>query len=161
LFRIRSAAPYDGWVRAAILALKYEGQWARAGSLGSLMTPLLAEFGPVDALVPVPLYPDRRRERGFNQAEELARHAAAGGVPIAAGLLVRLRPTPRQVGLGAADRRANVDGAFAVDPGADVRGLRLVLVDDVLTTGATLGNCARALHDGGAGFVGALTVARE
>lgn len=161
LTRLRSALPYDGWVRQGIISLKFHDETARAEHLGRHLTPLLAEFGTIDGLVPVPLHPRRLRERGFNQALLLAGQAAAGQVAIRDDLLVRIRPTPHQVGLGAEQRRANVHGAFAVPPGLDLTGMRLVLIDDVLTTGSTLGNCAEALAIAGAASVGALTLARE
>ena len=109
-----------------------------------------------DAVVPVPLHAARRRERGFNQADALARHL---GLPVL-GVLRRTRRTAVQADLPAARRHANVRGAFAVRPRTDVRGLTLVLVDDVCTTGATLYACASALVAAGAADVRALTAAR-
>lgn len=158
---LRSAAPYEGWVRRAIIAVKFEDERDRAESLGPLLNRLLPELEPIAALIPVPLHPSRQRERGFNQSELLVRLAAGNRTPVRSDLLVRTRPTRHQVGLGADDRRANVHGAFAVPPGIELTGQRLVLIDDVLTTGATLGNCAEALKAAGALFVAAVTVARE
>jgi ComF family protein len=158
---VRSAAPYDGWLRRAIIAFKYDGESGRAEHLGALLEPAAAAVLPADALVPVPLHPRRSRERGFNQSTLLARRAGAAlGVPVVEALL-RTRLTHQQARLGAVERWANVAGAFAVAPGRDVRGMRLVLIDDVLTTGATLGACAEALIAGGAGAVAAVTLARE
>jgi ComF family protein len=161
LTRLRSALPYEGWVRQGIITLKFHDETAQAAHLGRRLTPLLTEFGRIDGLVPVPLHPRRMRERGFNQALLLAQHAAAGQLAVRDDLLRRIRPTPHQVGLNAEQRRANVHGAFAVPDGLDLAGLRLVLVDDVLTTGSTLGNCAEALANAGAVSVGAMTLARE
>ena len=158
---VRSAAPYDGWLRRAIIAYKYEGESGRADHLGAMLEPAVAALLPADALVPVPLHPRRQRERGFNQSALLARRAGAAlGVPVVE-VLLRTRLTHQQARLGAVERWANVAGAFAIAPGQDVRGRRLMLVDDVLTTGATLGACAEALIAGGAVSVSAATLARE
>jgi ComF family protein len=114
-----------------------------------------------EVLVPVPLHPRRRRERGFNQADLLA--AAVGRrcrLPVAATALVRRKDTAPQAGLSAAGRRLNVAGAFGVRRRARIAGRVVVLVDDVLTTGATALACARALNDAGAREVRLLAVAR-
>lgn len=155
----RSAAigAYDGALRCIVHALKYDGRRSVAPRLGALMR----ESGrgvlrDADGVVPVPLHPRRQRERGFNQAADLAVHL---GVPVVHALR-RTRPTVSQVALPADDRRANVRGVFAIARRAPVRGSRLVLVDDVSTTGATLEACAEALVAGGAAEVYALTAAR-
>lgn len=157
----RSAAIFEGALREAVHALKYSGRRALARPLGDLAAEhcaaTLAEA--IEAVVPVPLAPDRERERGFNQAELLAQRVAWRlGVPVRPRWLRRVRPTRPQSDLAAAERRANVRGAFRASPG--VSGRHVLVVDDVLTTGATLGECARALRDGGARRVGVLTVAR-
>ena len=109
--------------------------------------------------MPVPLARGRERERGFNQAALVAeRLALALGVPLRARWLVRARATRPQTDLGAAERRANVRGAFAAD--TSVAGRHVVVVDDVLTTGATAAECARTLRAAGAARVGVLAVAR-
>jgi ComF family protein len=110
----------------------------------------------VSAAVPVPLHRRRLRARGFNQAAEIAKHL---GLPVLAALR-RVRATRSQTDLPAARRHANVRDAFALGRGAEVAGLRLVLVDDVSTTGATLEACARVLAAAGAADVRALTAAR-
>ncbi len=157
---MRSAAPYDGWLREAIPVFKYHDEWARAGHLGEVLATTLDTLGPTDALVPVPLHPRRERRRGYNQATLLARRVGdLTGLPVTEALR-RLRDTPQQVGLEATARRTNVVGAFGPREGVSVAGLRLVLVDDVLTTSATLGACAEALATAGAAEVNAVTLAR-
>ncbi len=107
--------------------------------------------------IPVPLHPSRRRQRGFNQAADLARHL---GIPVVAALR-RLRPTPTQTSLPAARRHRNMRNAFAVTRAARaLSGAIVVLVDDVSTTGATLEACAKVLREAGVIEVRALTAAR-
>jgi ComF family protein len=117
-------------------------------------------------VTPVPLHPSRRRERGFNQAELLARglvkslRKEGSGLRFAAGSLQRVRATVPQVGLSVSARRENVRGVFSVGRPEDVRDRTVVVVDDVMTTGATLSACATALKRAGAGRVLALSLAR-
>jgi ComF family protein len=157
----RAAAEYAGVAREAIHAFKFEGRRTLARPLASLV---LAQWGDalalgVGGLVPVPLARARERERGYNQAALLAEAIAARiPVPVRPRWLVRVRATRAQSDLGAAERRANVRGAFAADPAA--AGHHVVVVDDVLTTGATAAECARALRAAGAVRVGVVTVAR-
>lgn len=131
------------------------GAWmARAGR------PLLAE---ADLLVPVPLHYRRLASRGHNQSGWLAAAVSrASGVPARMDVLRRTRPTPSQAGLAARARRRNVEGAFGVRSSRSklVDGRRIILVDDVLTTGATLTACTRALHKAGAASVDVLVLAR-
>jgi ComF family protein len=127
------------------------------------MAHLLADWRPpVDVIVPVPLFGMRQRIRGYNQSELLARETAQMvGVPLEAGTLLRRRPTPPQVRQEGLDARlANMEGAFALK-NRRLEGRAVLLVDDVMTTGATLDQCARVLLDGGSGPVFALTFARE
>lgn len=146
----------------AIRGLKY----GRRRALASSLSEILAERSPFsagehDLVAPVPLHVTRLRERGFNQAALLAREPARRlHVPLDAGLLVRMRDTGAQVGLGEAERRRNVRRAFALRPGRRVAGLRLLIVDDVATSGATADACARALRAAGAVSVDVLAVAR-
>jgi ComF family protein len=158
---VRSTALDDGWLRAAVRSFKYSGETARSGHLGDLLSGVLVELPSFDALIPVPLHPRRQRQRGYNQAYLLAKAAGDRAAMPVEQLLVRTRATDQQVGLDAESRRANVRGAFAIKADADVAGRRFVLVDDVLTTGSTLGNCATTLVAGGAAWVGAVTLARE
>lgn len=156
-----AGAEYEGPVRDAIHALKFEGKRALARPLAALV---LEQTGRglglgLAALVPVPLARAREHARGFNQAALVAeRLAAALRVPVRPRWLARVRATGPQSDLGAAERRANVRGAFVAAPA--VAGRYVVVVDDVLTTGATAAECARALRVAGAARVGVLTVAR-
>jgi ComF family protein len=156
--RTRAIGAYDGTLRAIVHALKYDGRRSLAAALAALMRERGAEIlAGADALVPVPLHPARRRERGFNQAADLARHLPLPTV----NALRRTRPTAAQASLPAARRHGNVRGAFAATPlAASVSGLTVVLVDDVSTTGATLEACAHALKAEGVVEVRALTAAR-
>jgi ComF family protein len=114
-----------------------------------------------DSIVPVPLHPTKQREREFNQAERLARRLSAGtGIPFNSRVLRRILPTRTQTLLSREERLANVRRAFALRTGANVVGQRLVLVDDVFTTGATTGACAEVLRNAGALEVCVWTVAR-
>lgn len=140
-------------------------KYGRDVTLAPALGDFLAARSPIevdhDAVVPVPLHVDRLRWRGFNQAlllaRPLARHARAALAPLA---LERSRPTTPQVGLGESERRRNVRGAFRVRPGLAARGRSFLLVDDVMTTGATLNECARVLRQAGAVRVDALVLAR-
>ena len=161
LSAVRSAGPYDGWLREAIQSFKYHGETARAGHLSELLVPLVVDLEPFDYLCPVPLHPRRERRRGYNHARLLAEGVARTHGLRVQEVAIRVRETDQQARLGASARQANVQGAFAVAPGASVRGASIVLVDDVLTTGATLGSCAAALLTAGAARVAAVTLARE
>lgn len=156
--RARAIGAYDGALRAVIHALKYEGRRSLARPLAALMRLRGEEvLAGADFLVPVPLHASRRRERGFNQAADLAHHL---GLPVSRAL-IRVRPTDAQTGLPAAQRHRNVRQAFAVAPRSrTVAGGIVVLIDDVSTTGATLDACASVLKDAGACEVRALTAAR-
>jgi ComF family protein len=163
LTRGASLGPWEGSLRTAVAELKYRGRRRLAGRLAALLLerPEVRELLRGAALVPVPLHPRRRAERGYNQAELLARALATRSTaPLAPGLLTRRLDTPRQTGLAAAQRRRNVRGAFGVPRPERVAGRVLVLVDDVYTTGATLRACAETLRRAGAAEVRVLTLAR-
>jgi ComF family protein len=157
LLECRALGPYDGSLRAIIHALKYDGRRSLAGPLADLIRSDCGNLiAASDLVVPVPLHARRRRERGFNQAEELA---VKLGLPCRS-VLRRKRATPSQTDLPAARRHANVRDAFSVSRGVSISGLRVLLVDDVCTTGATLEACAQVLKAGGAANVRAVTAAR-
>jgi len=159
--RIRSAVYFKGALREAIHHLKYKGRTALAKPLGNLMTTYWQQHPmAVDVVVPVPLHAARLRERGYNQAALLARELAQqAGLPIDEETLVRKRATAPQVELNAKQRKENVRDAFYCSGNA-LAGKRVLLIDDVCTTGATLEACAVALCENGARSVQALTLAR-
>jgi ComF family protein len=159
---MRSVGPHVAPMREAVHALKYGGVRVLADPLAEMMaaTWCLSPL-PVTAVVPVPLHPHRVRQRGYNQAVLLARALVPHlGVPSHEEWLVRARDTRSQVGLTRAERWANVDGAFRCTGPAAVAGQRVLLVDDVLTSGATLRAAAEALQAAGADAVWALTLTR-
>jgi ComF family protein len=162
--RARSFGLYENALVRAILLLKFEqieplGAWF-AQRLAELVN-LEAERLAADVVVPVPLHRARERERGYNQAALLSKPLAKRlRLPHKAVLLMRTRARPDKQLLSLEERWESVRGAFATRPGSQVDNLRVLLVDDVLTTGATLDACARALRDAGAKSVVGLTVAR-
>lgn len=159
-----SLGPYEGALKTLIQELKFKGRRRVSGRLAELLwadprVRALFDDGPV--VVPVPLHPRRRRQRGYNQAELLAAALARqAGLVIQADALARRKETLPQTGLTAAGRRRNVAGAFLVRRRARIHGRTVVLVDDVYTTGATSRACAAALRQAGAHEVRLLTVAR-
>jgi ComF family protein len=156
--RARSAVWLDPSARQAVHLLKYEGWWRLAEVLADTCRAAATEVGG-DLLIAVPLAPRRERLRGYNQAERLARALGSRlGKPLGVGLLRRSRETPSQTALAPGERVANVTGAFRGD--SRVRGARVILVDDVFTTGATLAAAGDALLRAGAATVGAVTFAR-
>ncbi len=160
----RSAVVARGVVLEAIHRFKYQRHlWFENFLAGLFLREAVPALRgePWDLIVPVPLHPLKLREREFNQAGRLAAPlAAALKIPLNTKLLRRVNPTATQTLLTRAERAANMRGAFAVRPGARLNGERVVLVDDVFTTGATTGACARALLGAGAGEVCVWTVAR-
>jgi ComF family protein len=162
--RARSYAVYNDALHSAILLLKYEevtrlGDWF-ADRLTELVARQADDFR-ADVIVPVPLHADRFRERGYNQADLIARPLARRlGLKRGSYLLMRTKPRPARLVLSRKEHWDSVRGAYATREGVRVDNLRVLLVDDVLTTGATLDACSRALKKAGAASVLGLTVAR-
>ncbi|HET7154335.1 MAG TPA: ComF family protein [Hyphomicrobiaceae bacterium] len=162
--RARAAVRYDEIARTLVHAFKYGDRLDLAPTMGRWMANAgRALLQDADALVPVPLHWRRQWARRFNQSALLSEIVAqSSGARVSHGALKRVKATPQQVGLSQSARAQNVQGAFRVPPEgkAEVAGRRLVLVDDVLTSGATLDACARALLRAGAAQVDALVFAR-
>lgn len=160
----RCASPlrYDGAVREGMLRFKFHGAQQSAGVFGEIMAQCAAEeyAGAFDTVTWVPVSEKRRRQRGYDQAELLARETARHWDTEPVRLLRKTRDNPAQSGLSSADeRRANVLGVYeAADP-QRTAGARILLIDDILTTGSTLGECVRVLRDAGAKDVMCLTLA--
>jgi ComF family protein len=162
--RARAAVRYDDVARTLVHALKYGDRLDLAPAMGRWMANAGRELiAGADAIVPVPLHWRRLWARRFNQSALLAEIIAKNaGRPVLHATLRRVKATPQQVGLPKADRALNVQGAFRVstEGKAEVAGRKLVLVDDVLTSGATIDACARALLRAGAANVDVLVFAR-
>ncbi|HYE65183.1 MAG TPA: phosphoribosyltransferase family protein, partial [Pyrinomonadaceae bacterium] len=158
----RACGAYEGALRASVLALKREPQVASRLARLLLETQRRPPLNDVTRLVPVPLHPARERERGFNQAAALGRALARlTGLPLDEQSLVRTVHTERhRAGMDARARRESVEDAFQVRRPRLIEGERILLVDDVFTTGATVSACAGALKDAGAQEVFVLVVAR-
>ncbi len=156
---IIATAPHEGKLQEAIHALKYYGVTELATPLAQrLFTCLQATNWTYDTIIPVPLYITRLRERGYNQSQIIGlKLAEALNMPLVPTALERQRQTTSQVGLSREERAKNVDGAFRAASNM-VTGRRILLIDDVLTTGATLLACAAALFDAGAIAVYGITV---
>lgn len=162
--RARSVFVYDSASRGPLLAFKHADRTDAAPTFARLMAVAAADLLPdAHMIVPVPLHRRRLLARRFNQsgllAQALGREAAVMAIP---DLLVRTRHTPTQGGLSATARRRNVAGAFAIRDGMgdSIRGARMLLVDDVFTTGATVGACAAVLRRAGAAAIDVITLAR-
>jgi ComF family protein len=165
--RARSFAVYDEALSKAVILLKYE----EVLPLGEWFASRLAEIVPrtagatdewrADVVAPVPLHADRRRERGYNQAELIARPLAARlHIKLEPRLLIRTRPRPSRLVLSRTEHWKSVRGAYAIAGEPKIDNLRILLIDDVLTTGATLDACSRTLKKAGAAAVMCLTVGR-
>lgn len=159
---IRAPFLYAGAIRQAVLAFKYGGVRAAAPQLGGMLADYLKDHPlPGDLATAVPMHPRRRRERGYNQAELLARAVSRrNGLAYRGDLLVRSRPVAPQAGTATAAARAtNVAGSVALKDDRDLAGAGIILVDDVATTGNTLEVCAAVLKAAGAQSVWGLTLA--
>lgn len=151
---------YEGTLRTLVHLYKYAGMRPLARHLAGFMQRVLPPELVFDVVVPVPLHWRKQWDRGFNQAELLARQIASRrGLPVARALR-RKRATAVQASLASAGRRRNVAGAFAVRDASRISGARVLLIDDVMTTGATANACATALKSAGAKSITLLTLAR-
>jgi ComF family protein len=167
----RSAGIYDQALKALILNYKYRYRTELSAPLSRLLWHALLrhwDLKEIDCIMPVPLHRRRLRKRGFNQAELLLRHwprlaraqgVAFDGAKLVLGGLARRRDTPPQAGLNQRQRAANLRHAFDLTDRGAVRGRRVLLVDDVMTTGATVNACARVLRRCHAAWIGVLTLA--
>lgn len=162
--RAVAAGRYQGALKKLIHKLKFDRQPLAAVPLGELLSERLQRepfLGELSALVPVPLHSSRQAERGFNQAELLAREIErALGVPLVTGCLARVRRASAQSLLDRAERERNIEGAFLTRRPRKLAAKTVLLVDDVLTTGATASECARSLRSAGVKRVYVATVAR-
>ncbi len=158
----RACGLYEGALRASVLSLKRRPQVARRLVMALWQTQARAPLNEADLIVPVPLHPSRERQRGFNQAVVLARELApATKLPIDELSLVRRFHTERhRAGMDARARRDSVAGAFEVWQPQLIAGRRVLLIDDVFTTGATVSECAAVLKSAGAAEAYVLTIAR-
>ncbi len=150
------------WIQRGVHLLKYRDELARAEMFGPMLATAIADTQQPDLIVPVPLHRKRQLERGYNQARLIAESLSDSiGVPVAgADLVVRSIDTPHQTGLAAVQRRRNLAGAFTVRLPLDIVGRRLLLIDDVMTSGATLAECARTLHESGSSDIAVATISR-
>ena len=161
LCKVRCAVWFDGPVRRAVHALKYEGRFGVAKPLAKLMMQAAPNWRPkADLIVPVPLHAQRHAKRTYNQSELVAKQLSAEyGIPVAATSLLRRRNTTPQVTLKSDERVHNMKNAFhAVE--SIIKGRRVLLIDDVVTTGATIYASAEALQQAGATYVSAYCLAR-
>ena len=159
--KLRSYAAYRPPLKQAVLKLKYSPNKALAAQMAAWLVELYhTNMTPAELIVPVPLGDVRRRERGYNQVDLIA-SAMAGilDIPVQTAALARVQETRSQVGLDPSERFVNVSQAFVADPNL-IKGQKVLLIDDLVTSGATLLGCAAALIDAGAPEVFCLTVGR-
>ncbi len=159
--RAWSAYPYEPPLREAIRLFKYRRKVALAGALGQLWQSACPNLPDIDLIMPVPLHASRLREREFNQALLLAdRLNRRFQLPLSHDNLVRVRETQPQTELTRRARRQNLRRAFGIQRPREIDGKRILLIDDVMTTGTTVNECAKALRRAGAGDVFVATLAR-
>lgn len=160
----RALGPYEGLLAELITRFKYQGATYLANPLGMLLADYKDEifsFAQIDMLVPVPLHLRRLQERGFNQSLLLARVISrVHKIPVEFNVLERIRYTQPQTQLSGSERERNMRGAFRVRKNLFPAGNNILLIDDVFTSGATVGECARVLKEAGARQVQVLTLAR-
>lgn len=161
--KCRSRFAFDGRVKDAIHSFKYNERFDLVRFFADELAKEVLTMKDADVIVPVPLHPKRLGKRGFNQSALIARRMGKIlGVPADVDSLKRVRNIEPQVGLERDGRLSNVKGAFAVDDRRAIllKGRSIVLIDDVVTTGATVNECAKALHDAGVASVNILSIAR-
>jgi len=157
---VYSYGSYEGTLRELVHLFKYGGVRPLAGTFGKFLAQALPRDAGFDVIVPMPLHWFKQWQSGFNQADLLARVIGKKwGVPVRS-VVRRKKATLPQAGLTNAKRRANVQGAFKIPRGRSLAGMRVLLVDDVVTTGATASACARVLKRAGAAHVALLALAR-
>jgi len=155
----KAAVPYEKTYREVLHQLKFRKQGWLTPALAELMVDLVP-LEPMDLIIPTPLHKNRLRERGFNQSALLAEELASRtGLPYNERILIRRIDTPHQTGLDLHMRRTNLIGAFQVTDENDLKGKSILLIDDTLTTGTTLLECAKTLHRAGAKYIYGLTFA--
>ena len=161
LSSIRGAFPYAGWVRSSIHAFKFKGEFARSPFLAGHISAHI-DLSGIDLLVPVPMHRDRLRDRGYNQSALLARDLGKLiDVPADDAILRRSVKRAPQVGRSGAERWEAIDGVFDVADPVSIAGKHVAIVDDVITTGATVSECSRVLCDAGAARVVAVAFALD
>jgi len=160
---IRTIGPFEAPLSDAIHMLKYSDARSVSRKLGLLMAGRIGPgsiYSQAELVLAVPLHGARKRERGYNQAQLLAEQLGKElGVPAPKGVVLRARHTKSQTTMNKEQRRKNVEGIFAVRKPEEIKGKAIILVDDVLTTGATIGSCGHALLAAGAAKVLAMTAA--
>ena len=158
----RCALRYEGALRDALLDMKFRNHREYIPFFAAAMAKRNRDFlerRKFDMIVPVPLHPRKKAERGFDQCALIGRELSAQtGIPLRCDILKRVRYTNPQKTLNARERSINLEGAFALNEGTLPPGARVLLIDDILTTGATLNECSRVLKKGGAGEVGFLAL---
>jgi ComF family protein len=157
---VYSYGSYEGTLRQLVHLFKYGGVRPLAGTFGKFLAQALPRETSFDVIVPMPLHWFKQWQRGFNQADVLAREIGKKWHVPLRNVIRRRRATVPQAGLTNAKRRANVRGAFSTARGKPLQGMRVLLVDDVVTTGATASACARVLKRAGAAHVALLALAR-
>jgi competence protein ComFC len=161
----RSCGQYFGSLKDIIILYKYRGFRVLGNALAAFVLLALGReaslWWEVDSMIPVPLFPEKEKQRGFNQAAVLAKELARRkNVEMIERQLIKVKNTPPQTSLEAADRHRNLKGAFEVIPNHRIKGKTVLLIDDVYTTGSTLQECSLALMKAGALEVRALTIAQ-